>query len=71
MKAGITWLSDVCSGLRTIARQPRFALFVSMTLAVAIGAGTVIFSFINGLVLQPLPIGQPDRVVLIYSANAR
>jgi len=53
-----------------LARQPRLAVFVITTLGVAIGATTVIFSFVNGLVLKPLPLGDPDRVVLIYSTNS-
>jgi putative ABC transport system permease protein len=53
-----------------LARQPRLAAFVIATLGVAIGATTVIFSFVNGLVLKPLPLGDPDRVVLIYSTNS-
>jgi putative ABC transport system permease protein len=67
--ADINWLNDARAGLRTIVRQPRLAAFVVLTLGVAIGATTVIFSFVNGLVLKPLPLGDPDRVVLIYSAN--
>jgi putative ABC transport system permease protein len=63
------WLNDARSALRMITRQPRLAVFVVPTLGVAIGATTVIFSFVNGLVLKPLPLGDPDRVVLVYSTN--
>jgi predicted permease len=46
-------------------------LFVSATLAVAIAASTVIFSFVDALVLEPLPIAEPDRVVLVFGVHER
>ena len=64
-----TWLDDLRSALRALARAPRFAAGVVATLAVAIAAGTVIFSFVETLVLEPLPLAHPERVVLAYSAN--
>jgi len=70
MAVELAWLSDVANGLRMIARRPRFAVLVCLTLGVAIGASTVIFSFVNGLVLEPLPLGEPNRVVLVYSTNS-
>lgn len=63
------WLDDLRSALRALARAPRFAAGVVATLAVAIAAGTVIFSFVETLVLEPLPLAHPERVVLAYSAN--
>ncbi|HEX5760401.1 MAG TPA: ADOP family duplicated permease [Thermoanaerobaculia bacterium] len=65
-----TWPDDLRSAVRALARAPRFAAAVVVTLAVAIAASTVIFSFVEELVLEPLPLAHPERVVLAYSENA-
>ncbi len=64
-------MTDVMHTLRMLARQPRHAGFIVVTLAVAVAATTVIFSFVNALVLEPLPMAEPDRVVLIFGTNGR
>ena len=54
-----------------LTRHSRHAGFIVVTLAVAVAATTVIFSFVNALVLEPLPMAEPDRVVLIFATNER
>src|SRR5690242_6840417 len=49
-----TLLQDLTYGARTARRQPGFSLVVVLTLALAIGANTVIFSFANILLIRPL-----------------
>ncbi len=57
---------DLRFSLRQLARQPGFTLLVVITLAIGIGANAAIFSVLKGLILQPLPYPQPDRVVAIW-----
>ncbi len=61
--------TDVKLGLRSMTRQPLFALMAVLTLALGIGANTAIFSMVYGLLLRPLPYADGDRLVNIWSAN--
>ncbi len=54
---------------RLLVKQPAYAAIVVLTLALAIGANTVIFSFVNVLVLRPLPIGQPETLGWLWMLN--
>ncbi|MGH9200220.1 MAG: ABC transporter permease [Vicinamibacterales bacterium] len=60
-------LQDVRYGIRTLARQPGFALTAILTLALGIGATTAIFSVVNAVVLRPLPFADADRVVAVMN----
>lgn len=53
--------------LRQIRRQPGPALTVIVTLALAIGASTAIFSFVNALLIRPFPFRDPEQLVEIRS----
>jgi predicted permease len=70
---GWTWLEqlaqDVRFGARTLRRNPGFAVIAVATLALATGATTAIFSIVNGVLLQPLPFADPDRLVQVYGRN--
>jgi len=63
-------LADARSGARSLARHPGYAAVVLATLALAIGANTIIFSFADLFLLRPLPVGDPARVVFLYSVDA-
>jgi len=52
---------------RQIRRQPAFAAAVVLTLGLAIGASTAIFSFVNALLIRPFPFRDPDQLVEIHS----
>jgi putative ABC transport system permease protein len=49
--------------LRRLARAPGFTLTTVLTLAIGIGATTAIFSVVNGILIQPLPFPESDRLV--------
>src|SRR4029078_3948858 len=61
------FLQDVRYGIRTLIRQPGFAVTAILTLALGIGATTAIFSVVNAVVLRPMPFAQPDRIVVIQN----
>jgi putative ABC transport system permease protein len=60
-------LQDIRFGLRSIRRNPALAVVALGSLAVGIGLNTMIFGFINALLLRPLPYPGLDRVVHVHS----
>ena len=57
--------SDLVFGARLLRKSPVFALSAVLTLALGIGVNTAVFSVINVLLLQPLPVPGSDRLVVI------
>jgi predicted permease len=60
------FIHDLRYALRTLAKAPGFAFVIVLTLALAIGANSAIFSVVEGVLLRPLPYPQPDRVVRLF-----
>src|SRR5712671_5111920 len=60
-------ISDFKYALRTLAKTPGFTIIAVITLALAIGANTAIFSLINDLFLRGLSFKEPRRVVHFFS----
>src|SRR5688572_31422315 len=49
--------------LRSLRRTPAFTLTAILTLVLGVGAVAAIFAVLNGVLLKPLPYGNPDRLV--------
>ena len=64
-----TLVQDLRHGARVAIRQPFFSLVIVLTLGLAIGANTVIFSFANVLLLRPLPLRDPGRLGWIFTTD--
>jgi len=55
-------------GVRALITQPTFTAAAVLTLALGIGATTAMFSVVYGVLLRPLPFGEPDRLVRLWTA---
>jgi predicted permease len=58
---------DARYALRLLARQPGFTVAAVLTLALGIGATTAIFTLVDRVMLRPLPLSDPDRVVTLHA----
>src|SRR5689334_12542610 len=62
---------DVRIAIRVLLKQPAFAIVVMVSLALAIGATTALFSVVNNVVLRPLPFRAAERTLSISQMDAR
>src|SRR3954468_5060204 len=62
---------DVRYAFRGVRRNPGFAAVVIVTLALGMGANTVMFSVVNAVMLRPLPYDDAHRLVLIWTDDVR
>jgi putative ABC transport system permease protein len=62
-------LQDLRFALRSLTRRPALAASVVMTLALAIGANSALFSVVTGILLRPPPFEQPDRLEMLYESD--
>jgi predicted permease len=65
------FLLDVRFGSRILRKNPGFATVVVLTLALGIGPSTVVFSIVNSMLLRPLPVKDPSRIVTLFFQQNR
>jgi len=64
-----SFFQDIRYAIRTIVKTPVFAALAVLILALGIGVNTAIFSLVNGMLLRPLLITNPQEIVGLYSKN--
>jgi putative ABC transport system permease protein len=60
---------DLRYAARTLRLNPGFTAVATICLALAIGLNTMMFSIVNGVLLQPLPFAEPDGLIQLYESN--
>src|SRR5262245_61344070 len=62
-------LQDVHFGARLLRRSPGFTAAALLTLALGVGASTLLFGIADAALLRPLPFPEPDRLVRVWDTN--
>jgi len=63
------WRDDLRYSLRMLRNSPLFTLAVVLTVALAIGAATAVFTVFNAVLVRPLPFAEPARLVWVAEKN--
>jgi len=62
-------IRDLLFAARQLRRSPAFAIGIILTLAIAIGANTAMFSVVRAVLLQPLPYRDPGRLLCVWHSD--
>ena len=65
------FLQDLKFGARLLAKTPAFTAVAALSLALGIGANTTIFTLVNAVLLNPLPVEDPSQLVSIWTTDER
>ncbi|MEA2693347.1 MAG: hypothetical protein QOJ16_2734, partial [Acidobacteriota bacterium] len=60
---------DLRLGFRLLVKYPRVSVWAVLSLALGVGANSAIFSLVDGLLLRPLPVAAPGRLVAVYGTD--
>jgi macrolide transport system ATP-binding/permease protein len=63
-------VADLQYTLRQLSRAPGFAATAIVVLALGIGASVAIFAFVDAALLEPLPYGEPNRLMAVNESSA-
>ena len=66
-----TFLHDLKFGARLLAKTPAFTAVAALSLALGIGANTTIFTLVNAVLLNPLPVEDPSQLVSVWTTDER
>lgn len=61
---------DVQYAARQVARSPGFALLAVLCLGLGIGVNTTIFGVINSVLLRPMPVAEPERLIMVTRGDS-
>src|SRR5215467_14553850 len=62
-------ISDLRFAIRVLIKYPAFSIVAFLALVLGIGANTTVFGIINALLLRPLPVGQSEKVVKVFTTD--
>jgi predicted permease len=65
------FLQDLKYGARLLTKSPGFTAVAALSLALGIGANTTIFTLINAVLLNPLPVEDPSQLVSVFTTDTR